>query len=78
MKTAISLPDELFREADKLAQRLGISRSELFRKALEDYVSLHDADRVREALDRVIAEVGLADDEFVRRAAAKVLSNVEW
>lgn len=78
MKTAISLPDELFREADKLARKLGISRSELFRKALEDYIAVHDADQIREALDRVIADVGNSGNEFVRRAAAKILTNTEW
>ncbi|MEK7329802.1 MAG: ribbon-helix-helix protein, CopG family, partial [Candidatus Eisenbacteria bacterium] len=33
MKTAISLPDSLFRSGDALAKRLGVSRSELFARA---------------------------------------------
>jgi metal-responsive CopG/Arc/MetJ family transcriptional regulator len=38
MKTAISIPDLLFDEAEKLAQRLGMSRSELYAKALAAYI----------------------------------------
>ena len=35
MKTAISIPDEVFRSAERLAQRLGVSRSELYAKAVD-------------------------------------------
>lgn len=56
MKTAISIPDKLFRRADALAKRLEISRSELYARAVEEYVADHGADRVREALDAVYGE----------------------
>jgi metal-responsive CopG/Arc/MetJ family transcriptional regulator len=39
MKTAISIPDQVFKSAEVLASRLGISRSELYAKAIEAYVS---------------------------------------
>jgi len=38
MKTAISLPDSTFKEAEALAQQLGLSRSELYTKALQAYL----------------------------------------
>ena len=37
MKTAISLPDELFAAAEKLAERLGVSRSQLYATALAEH-----------------------------------------
>jgi metal-responsive CopG/Arc/MetJ family transcriptional regulator len=58
MKTAISIPDQLFRNADKLAKHLEISRSELYARAVEEYLAEHRADRVREALDAVYGEEG--------------------
>ena len=42
MKTAISLPDPIFHSAERLAARLGISRSELYRRAIETLLERHD------------------------------------
>ena len=56
MKTAISIPDPLFRNADKLAKHLEISRSELYARAVEEFLAGHRADRVREALDAVYGD----------------------
>ncbi|MDZ7631520.1 MAG: hypothetical protein U5K74_09270 [Gemmatimonadaceae bacterium] len=39
MKTAISLPDALFDEADAVAYRLGVSRSQLYATALAEYIA---------------------------------------
>lgn len=56
MKTAISIPDPLFRKADKLASNLAISRSELYARAVEAFVAAHRSDRVRAALDAIYGE----------------------
>jgi len=53
MKTAISIPDALFREAETLAKRRGISRSELYATAIADYVKDERFLGVREQLDTV-------------------------
>jgi metal-responsive CopG/Arc/MetJ family transcriptional regulator len=42
MKTAISLPDSVFEEAEALAQQLGLSRSELYTKALQAYLKKYN------------------------------------
>jgi antitoxin MazE6 len=78
MKTAISLPDELFEEAERLGSRLHKSRSEVYRGALEDYLAKHDPDLVRDSLNRVLAAVGQSKDEFVATATARVLERTEW
>jgi metal-responsive CopG/Arc/MetJ family transcriptional regulator len=56
MKTAISIPDPLFQAADRLARRLGISRSELYRRAVRRFLEQHSHGVVREALDDVYGE----------------------
>ncbi|MFL5301088.1 MAG: ribbon-helix-helix protein, CopG family, partial [Anaeromyxobacteraceae bacterium] len=51
MKTAISLPDDLFEQAERLARRLDKSRSELYREAVAEYVARHDPEAITAALD---------------------------
>ena len=53
MKTAISIPDPLFGAAERLAKRLGLSRSELFQRALQAFLQEHNDDGVTEALDKI-------------------------
>lgn len=77
MKTVISLSDDLFAEAERLARRLGKSRCEVFRTALEEYLARHDPDQVREKLDQVLVQVG-ESDEFVRAGTSRVLKRSEW
>lgn len=77
MKTAISVPDSIFDEGEHLAKRLKLSRSELYTRALAEYVSRHAPEAVTEALDRVVDEAS-TDLSAVRRAARKTLARSEW
>ena len=78
MKTAVSVPDDVFDRAEALAHREKRSRSEVYSAALREYVARHAPDDVTEALDRVVAEVGQADDLFIRTAAERILRATEW
>ena len=78
MKTAVSIPDEVFEKVERLARRAGRSRSEVFSAALAEYVARHAPDEVTEAMDRVCAEVGDQADTFVTAAGRQVLENTEW
>jgi metal-responsive CopG/Arc/MetJ family transcriptional regulator len=78
MKTAISIPDDLFEDAERLAAELRTSRSQLYSRALQEFVTRHAPDRLTEAMNRVIDEVGTGVDEFSQRAARRVLEKVEW
>ena len=78
MKTAVSLPDDLFREADQLARRLGKSRSRLYRDALAEYVANHDPDDLTRRLNEALVLAGDAIDPFVTGAARRTLGSVEW
>ena len=53
MKTAISIPDELFRAADRAAARLGLSRSQLYQRAIARFLEKESASRITEALDEL-------------------------
>lgn len=79
MKTAVSLPDEVFERAERLARRLGKSRSELYRDALALYLAGHDDDAITAAMDRVVATVGSGvDDTFARAAGRDLLGRERW
>ena len=78
MKTAISLPDDVFEEADTLARRLKKSRSQVYREALREYLARHDPDEVTEAMNRVCAEVDTRPDPAVSAAARRILERTEW
>ncbi len=78
MKTAVSIPDEVFEEAERLAIELQTSRSQLYSRALQEFVARHAPDRLTEAMNRAVDEVGGEVDELSREAARQALKRVEW
>lgn len=78
MKTAISLPDELFHEADAIARGLGISRSELYSTALRSYLRDLDRSSLQRRIDAALESVGDENPSFQRAAARRHLHRVEW
>ena len=75
MKAAVSLPDPLFKEADELAQKLGISRSELYARVLKAFLVSHDRSGVTQALDRVYAEEDSSIDPALVHLQGAALSS---
>ena len=78
MKTAVSIPDDVFKRAERLARQTKKSRSQLFSDALKEYVARHTPDDVTEAMDRVCLEVGQPPDPFLSTAARRTLERSEW
>ena len=78
MKTAISLPDAVFEEAERLARRQRKSRSQLYADAIAEYLARHAPDEVTETLNRVCDRAGEQDSEFATAAARKTISREEW
>ena len=78
MKTAVSIPDDIFERAEQLARQEQRSRSELYAAALHDYVARHARDEVTEAMNRACEAIGDADDAFLAAAGRRVLDRVEW
>jgi metal-responsive CopG/Arc/MetJ family transcriptional regulator len=78
MKTAVSIPDEVFEGAERLARRTKRSRSRLFSDALQEYLARHTPDKITESMNKACAEIGEAKDAFVSSAARRVIERVEW
>lgn len=78
MKTAISIPDQTFKSAEKLALALGKSRSQLYTQALNSYLEKHNDRLVTEELDRVYAEIKSDLDPTLRNIQTASLSQEEW
>jgi metal-responsive CopG/Arc/MetJ family transcriptional regulator len=78
MKTAVSLPDDVFRAAEAQARRTKKSRSQLYAEALAEYLARHAPDEVTEAMNRVLERVKEPKDPFVSAAARRILERSEW
>lgn len=78
MKTAISIPDPLFKAADRAARRLGVSRSELYARALAEFLQARQSERVTEALNRVYRETPSALDPVLEALQEEVLRTDPW
>jgi metal-responsive CopG/Arc/MetJ family transcriptional regulator len=78
MKTAVSIPNELFEGAERLARRTRRSRSRLFSDALREYLARHTPDDVTEAMNKACAEIGETKDAFVSSASRRALERSEW
>jgi predicted transcriptional regulator len=78
MKTAISLPKDVFEKAERLALKARKSRSQIYCEALREYVARHSPDDVTDALNRAMEQIGQTEDKFVTLASARALARVEW
>lgn len=78
MKTAVSIPNDVFEGAERLARRTQKSRSRLFSDALREYLARHTPDEVTAAMNRACVEIGEEADPFVSSAGRRVLERSEW
>jgi predicted transcriptional regulator len=78
MKTAVSIPDDVFEDAERLASRLHTSRSKLYARALAEFVARHDDDRVTALMDEAVSEAGGQRDAFLTAAARQSMQRAEW
>ena len=77
MKTAISIPDEVFRQAERSAKRLGVSRSESFTRAMREYLGACRDSTVTALYDEAFAENDGELSAFRRETAREALLHVE-
>ncbi len=78
MKTAISIPDKLFKKGERAAKKLKLSRSKLYSKALEDFLKRQDQSWITEAANRVADREDTSLDPFMREAARRTMLRNEW
>ena len=78
MKTAISIPDPIFKEAEKAAKRLGMSRSELYAKAVDEFVQILKRDGIKRQLDKIYAEEDSALDSSLAKMQSTSVFRENW
>ena len=81
MKTAVSLPDSLYSEAEKTAQSMGIPRSQLFARALEEFIEHHKRENITEKLNSVYSRLNIFDEENLNpgiEAMRNLTKNDTW
>ncbi|HEX2122006.1 MAG TPA: ribbon-helix-helix protein, CopG family [Thermoanaerobaculia bacterium] len=78
MKTAVSIPDDVFEKVERFARRAKRSRSEVFSAALREYMARHAPDEVTDAINLAIDDIGDQKDDFVAAAARRVLEKTKW
>ena len=78
MKTAVSIPDDIFERAERLASQERRSRSDVYAAALDEYLARHAREEVTDTMNRVCDEVGDTDNVFLATAGRQVLDRIEW
>ena len=78
MKTAISIPDPIFEAAEETASRLGMSRSQLYAKAVEVFVERHHRERIKEALNAVYGSRDSKLDPVLAEMQFMSLPDDDW
>lgn len=78
MKTAISIPDELFESAERFAKRRGMSRSELYATALRCYLQEHRGGGITEQLDEIYSAEGGTLDPAIAHLQTRLLPKDTW
>jgi predicted transcriptional regulator len=78
MKTAVSLPDDLFRRAESTARHLRISRSGLYAKAIAEFLERQHANAITERLNEVYSRRPARVDSGLHRAQLKLLEKDAW
>ena len=78
MKTAISIPDEIYYTADHLAKRLGMSRSEFYSKAVSNFIAAHQNEAVTKSLDEIYEKESSSIDPFINMIQLRSISGEDW
>ncbi len=79
MKTAISIPDDVFEQAEQAAKRLGLSRSEFVTRAVRAFLETRAAQNITNSYNEAFGDESPSDVEALRREAARrALLDVEW
>lgn len=78
MKTAVSVPDDLFRRAENAARRLRVSRSQLYATAISEFLSRQQDSSITERLNEVYARQPSKLDAALHRAQVRSLEKERW
>jgi len=78
MKTAVSIPDSIYRSADSFAKRHGLSRSELYATAVAEFLSRRRSKQVTAKLDSIYEEIDSGLDRPVAKLQTRSIKSETW
>jgi metal-responsive CopG/Arc/MetJ family transcriptional regulator len=78
MKAAVSIPDPVFKAADRLAKRMGVSRSRLYSVALERYVQEHDDEAITAKINELYAHESSSLDPVLQSIQFRSIEKNNW
>lgn len=78
MKTAVSIPDNIFKTAERFAHERQLSRSALFTEAVAEFLAHHRHEGVTEELNRVYAGHDSGVEPMLARLQAITFSKEKW
>lgn len=78
MKVAVSIPDQVFKNAEELARKLKKPRSRLYTEALSSYIEAHDPAAITENLNQVYSRLPSAVDPALEKAQFETLPDETW
>lgn len=78
MKTAISIPDEIFELGEQLAEKLGVSRSELYTTALRAMLADKRRADIKASYDAAYADGPTEEEKAWERVGVESLRRIEW
>jgi predicted transcriptional regulator len=77
MKTAVSIPDDVYRRAEELAEQTNRTRSRLYSDALGEYLARHETDAVTTGMNEALVGIDEGTDTFLASANRSVLAKSE-
>ena len=78
MKTAISISDDVYQEAEQTARLLGLSRSKLYTLALSEFIQLHKPEAITANLNEIYRKIDSHIDEEMAQANYDLISKEDW
>jgi len=78
MKTAISIRDDIFEEAEETAQQLGLSRSRLYTLAILEYVQNHASESITSRLNDIHDAEKTDLDDDIKQLNYDLLTGDDW
>lgn len=78
MKTAISIPDPLFESAENVAKKLGISRSELYTKAVASFLESYEQTAITKTLNEVYAQSDSGLEPVLAKIQSVSIGKEQW
>lgn len=78
MKVAVSIPDPIFREAERISRRIRVPRSQFYARALEAYVRERSGEDVTAQLNEVYARSSAKLDPAAEALSLEILRREKW